>query len=69
MDDNSEKLFDVGSHGLDDPEHAGETYGKEELMEIFKSIFEKNDAQDHFDLLWSKAKKSEKEQNVPLENS
>ena len=54
--DGFQTLFDVGSHGLDDLEYAGESHEKEELLEIFKLIFEKNGAEEHFEYLWSQNK-------------
>ena len=54
--DGFQTLFDVGSHGLDDLEYAGESQEKEELLEIFKLIFEKNGAEEHFEYLWSQNK-------------
>jgi wobble nucleotide-excising tRNase len=54
--DGFQTLFDVGSHGLDDLEYAGESHEKEELLEIFKLIFEKNGAKEHFEYLWSQNK-------------
>lgn len=46
------KLFDVNSHSIDD--HSMETVGKnkQELIEMFKALFDQNNAQAHFDTHW-----------------
>lgn len=46
------KLFNVSSHSIDD--HSMEIVGKnkEELLKLFKELFEQNNALDHFDTHW-----------------
>lgn len=46
------KLFNVNSHSIDD--HSMETIGKtkEQLLDMFKNIFDSNNALNHFNVYW-----------------
>lgn len=49
------KLFDVNSHSIDD--HSMETIGKEkdDLIAMFKELFESNNAVGHFNTYWKES--------------
>ena len=62
----SNKLRNLGSHGLDDLEYEITYKGKEELMEDFRKDFCKNNAKNHFDRLWKGTEKFNEKQNYTV---
>ena len=46
------KIFDVNSHSIDDLSADIIGRSREDLLEMFKLLFTKNDAEDHFNTYW-----------------
>lgn len=53
----AKKFFDVNSHSIDDLEADLNGKSKENIIEIFKECFEKNNSIEHFKIFW-------KEENI-----
>ena len=49
----SKKLFDVNSHSIDDLEADLNGKTRDQIIEIFKNCFEKNNAIDHYNKHWN----------------
>ena len=50
----AKKFFNVNSHGIDDLEADLNGKSKENIIEIFKECFEKNNSIEHFNIFWKK---------------
>ncbi len=59
----AKKLFDVNSHSIDDLQADLNAQTKEEIINIFRSCFEKNNFGAHFDKHWSSDKEKTAEFN------